>query len=91
MSLRALGQHAHFYDCVEHLAVQQLISQAGVEALKIAFLPGTVILDAGSGRVDACDLNLHRRSAELWPLVGADECWGADLGEQTALAPLGTS
>ena len=35
----ALGQHAQFFDRVEEFAVEELISEFGVEAFAIAVLP----------------------------------------------------
>jgi hypothetical protein len=48
----AFGQHSQFFDRVEDLAVEELISELGVEALAVAVLPGRAGFDVqrlGSG------------------------------------------
>ncbi len=57
---------------VEDLAVEQFVSQARVEALDIAVLPGAARFDVGGFCTNCGDPLLHRFGHELRPVVGPD-------------------
>ena len=57
---------------VEDLAVEQLIAQAGVEALDVAILPRTAALDIGSLGADSDDPSLDGLGDELRSIIRPD-------------------
>src|SRR5215204_4295243 len=57
---------------VEDLAIEKLVSQAGVEALHVAVLPWAASFDVGGPRAHRCDPVLHGFGDELGAVVGAD-------------------
>ena len=61
-----------FRERVEDLAVEQLVPQAGVEALDEAVLPGAARRDVGGLGADSPDPVLHGLGDELRPIVGAN-------------------
>ena len=57
---------------VEDLAIEQLITQARIEALDVAVLPGTARCDVGGLCTYRRDPLLHSLGHELWSIVGTD-------------------
>src|SRR5258708_3315238 len=58
--------------CVEDLAVEQLVTQAGIKTLDKAVLPGTAGRDVGGLCADGTDPILHRLGNELRAIIGPD-------------------
>ncbi len=57
---------------VEDLAIEQFVTQAGIEALDVAVLPGTAWLDVGGFRADCADPVLNCCGHELRAVIGSD-------------------
>src|SRR5262245_28196560 len=68
MAPPAFDDDLSFVEGVEDLAIEQLIAQAGVEALNVAVLPRTAPLDVGSLGIDSGDPSLDGLGDELGPL-----------------------
>ena len=68
----ALDDDLGFAKRVEDFAVEQLVSQARVEAFDIAVLPGAARFDVGGLCTDCADPFLHRFGHELRPVIGPD-------------------
>jgi hypothetical protein len=63
VAARALDQHLGFVERREDLAVKELVSELGVEALAITILPGTARFD---------EQRLHANSAESLTALAAN-------------------
>jgi hypothetical protein len=72
MTPPAFDDDLSFSEGVEDLAIEQLITQAGVEALDVAILPRTAALDIGSLGADSGDPSLDSLGDELRSVIGPD-------------------
>src|SRR6056297_3999641 len=72
LSSPALDDDARLGEAVEHLPVQQLVSELGVEALAVAILPRTAGLDEGGLRPDGRDPLSNGPGDELRTIIGTD-------------------
>jgi hypothetical protein len=68
--------------CVEDLAVEQLVAQSRVETLDEPILPRTTGSDVGGVCADRTDPFLHRFGDELRTIIGPDVCGNAAQDEQ---------
>ena len=68
----ALDHDLRLSERVEDLAIEQFITQAGVEALDKAVLPWAAWFDVGGPGANGCDPVLHSFGDELGSVVGAD-------------------
>ena len=78
----ALDDDPRLSEAVEHLPVQQLVAELGVEALAVAVLPGASGLDErgpGSHRGDPLS---HGLGDELGTIVGTDMARNATQDEE---------
>src|SRR5215470_11607026 len=82
MAPPAFDDDLSFLEGVEDLAIEQLITQASVEALDVAVLPRTAPLDVGSLGADSCDPSLDSLGDELRSVVGADVTGDATQDEE---------
>jgi hypothetical protein len=71
----ALDHDLSLTQWIEDFAVEELVTQAGIEALDIAVLPRAAPLDVGGLGTDSRDPLLHRLGHELRPIVGPDVTW----------------
>ena len=69
MPAPAFDHDLRFLERVEDLAIEQLVAQAGVEALDEAVLPRTAWRYVGGLGADRGDPALHRFGDELWPII----------------------
>src|SRR6516165_5210362 len=76
----ALDDDLGLAESVEDFAVEQLVAQAGVEALDVAVLPRTAPLDIGHLGADSGDPSLDSLGDEL--VVGPDVSGNAAQDEQ---------
>ncbi len=67
----ASNEHHCFGQCVEDLAVQELVPQLAVEALVVAVLPGTTRLDEQRLYTEPGQPLSNQLRRELWPVVRA--------------------
>jgi len=67
---------------VEYLSVQELISEAGVEALAVSVLPKRSWFDVRGLSTDRLDPLPDSIGDELRPVVGADVGWDTSNDEQ---------
>src|SRR5499427_9319306 len=72
MAPPAFDDDLSFLEGVEDLAIEQLITQASVEALDVAVLPRTAPLDIGNLGADSGDPSLDSLGDELRSVVGPD-------------------
>ena len=72
MTAPALDDDLSFPQRVEDLAIEQFVTQAGIEAFDVTVLPWAARLDVGGLGTDGSDPFLHRLGDELWAVVGAD-------------------
>src|SRR4030088_3189906 len=70
--------------CVEDLAVEQLIAQPGIKTLEKPVLPGPARRDVGGLCPDGTDPLLHRLGNELRTIIGTDMPGNAAQDEQVA-------
>src|SRR5215470_6617788 len=82
MAPPAFDDDLSFSEGVEDLAIEQLIAQAGVEALDVAILPRTAALDIGSLGADSGDPSLDSLGDELRSVIGPDVTGTAAQDEQ---------
>jgi hypothetical protein len=82
MTPPAFDDDLSFSEGVEDLAIEQLIAQAGVEALDVAILPRTAALDIGSLGADSGDPSLDSLGDELRSVIGPDVTGTAAQDEQ---------
>src|SRR6476660_8948546 len=82
MAPPAFDDDLSFSEGVEDLAIEQLIAEAGVEALDVAVLPRTALLDVSGLGADSCDPFLHGLGDELRSVVGADVTGDATQDEE---------
>jgi hypothetical protein len=68
----ALNDDLRLPEGVEDLAIEKLVTQAGIEALDEAVLPWTAPLDVSGPCAHGCDPVLHGSGDELGSVVGAD-------------------
>jgi hypothetical protein len=68
----AFNEHLCLLQCVEDLAIEQLISELAVEAFIVAVLPGAAWLDVESLDADPAEPSPNRLGGELGPVVRAD-------------------
>ena len=61
-----------FSECVEDLAIQQLIAQPGIEAFDEAILPGASRRDVGRFGTGCCDPVLDSFGHELRAIIGTN-------------------
>jgi len=66
------GDAADLLKAVEDLAVEQFITQTGIEALDITILPGAAGLDIQGGDAETPKPFAHRMRDELGAVVGPD-------------------
>ena len=64
-----LDRRLRFLQCVEDLAIEQLIAQFAFEALAITILPRTARLDVSSSGSDSGDPSLERLGGKLREVV----------------------
>ena len=57
---------------IEDFTIEQFVTQARIEALDIAVLPGATRCDVGGLCADRCDPLLHSLGHKFWPIVGPD-------------------
>ncbi len=81
VSAPALNDDLGFFERVEDLTVEQLISQASIEAFHITVLPRAPWFDVGGRSTDCADLVAHRLGYKLRAVVGADVGWHATQNE----------
>lgn len=72
MSSPALDDDLGFSECVEHLAVEQLVTQLAVEAFAVAVLPRAAGLDVERLCSELCEPATHDLGRHLSTVVGAD-------------------
>ena len=72
MASPAFDHDLRFTQRVEDLAVEQLVAQAGVEALHVPVLPWAAGRDVGRSGTHRGDPVLHCLGDELWPVVRPD-------------------
>ena len=72
MAPPAFDDDLSFLEGVEDLAIEQLITQARVEALDVAVLPRTAPLDIGSLGADSGDPTLDGLGDELRSIIRPD-------------------
>src|SRR4028118_1029934 len=72
VSSPAFDDDLRLLEGVEDLAIEKLVTQAGVEALDKAVLPWTASLDVSGPCTHGCDPVLHGSGDELGSVVGAD-------------------
>src|SRR5262245_9837452 len=82
MAPPAFDDDLSFLEGVEDLAIEQLITQASVEALDVAVLPRTAPLDIGNLGADSGDPSLDSLGDELRSVVGPDVTGNAAQDEQ---------
>src|SRR5262247_1691147 len=82
MAPPAFDDDLSFVEGVEDLAIEQLITQASVEALDVAVLPRTAPLDIGNLGADSGDPSLDSLGDELRSVVGPDVTGNAAQDEQ---------
>ena len=82
MTPPAFDDDLSFSEGVEDLAIEQLIAQAGVEALDVAIPPRTAALDIGSLGADSGDPSLDSLGDELRSVIGPDVTGTAAQDEQ---------
>ena len=78
----ALDHDLRLSERVEDFAIEELVPQAGVEALDKAVLPRAAWFDVGGPGTHGCDPVLHGPGHELGPVVGPDMAWNAAQDKQ---------
>ena len=78
----AFDHDLRFGKGVEHLAVEQLVAEAGVEAFDVAVFPWAAGRDEGGLRADGLDPGAHRTGDELRAVVRTHEGRRAAQDEQ---------
>ena len=84
MPAPTLDEDLSLTERIENLTVQQLVSEAGIEALDVAVLPRTARRDVGRLRPNGGDPCLHSLGDELRAVVRPDMPWYAAQYEQFA-------
>ncbi len=67
----ALDHDAGLGERVEDVAIEELVTEAGVEALDVSILPWAPRFDVGSLCADGCDPVLNRLRNELRAIIGS--------------------
>ena len=67
----AFHDDAGLSERVEDLAIEKLVTDAGVEALDVSILPWAPRCDVGSLCADGCDPVLNRLRNELRAIIGS--------------------
>ena len=67
-----LDHDLRLLECVEDLAVEQLIAELAIEAFAVAVLPGAARLDVGGLRTDSSDPGTERPGHELRAVIRAN-------------------
>ena len=76
-----LDQDRRFFQGIEDLHVQQLVSELTVETFAVAILPGTAGLDEQRADIQPFEPVTDSMSAELWPVVRSDMV-GRTMGDE---------
>ena len=77
-----LNDDLGFLQRVEYLAIEEFVTQAGIEALDVTVFPGAARFDVGRLRPDCADPVLHRLGDELWTVVRPDMAGYATQDEE---------
>ena len=76
------GDDPHLLEAVENFAVEQFVTQAGVEALDIAVLPWAARLDVEGGNAQPAQPFSHDIGHKFGAIIGPDMLRRAMLNEQ---------